>query len=343
MSWLQWLCYEGLLVLLDPRLEDGAPLLEPWNKDDMRGAYVDLPLRGGTLRVFGLKWQGASTTRVLEGTQRAFNEATDPTAIDYRLLMMHTGVDGQVPRMSGLPTLGQYEPLRPHIDYLALGHVHKPYELNGWIFNPGSTETVSVDETTWESRGFYLVEVNTDVAPGEPLHHATRIQGKRRPFLRHSLSVDGLNEPNEIYALLEEYCRREGSLHASSDERNRPLVHIDIYGTLAFDNSALDQDYMEELVQTHFNPLHIRIANHTNDRDYQPETGEIDGRNRASWHELERKVFQDLVSRDVRYQPKLEEWGQTLGHLKEMALEKQEPEAIAAYLRNQRETLLATN
>src|SRR6478609_4136923 len=41
-SWLQFLCYQGYLVLLHPRMEDGIPLLEPWDQQSMLGAYFDL-------------------------------------------------------------------------------------------------------------------------------------------------------------------------------------------------------------------------------------------------------------------------------------------------------------
>src|SRR5487761_894065 len=60
-SWLQFLCHQGYLTLLDPRMIDGAPVLEPWNAGNMLGANIDL--LDGKLRVYGLKWQGAATMR----------------------------------------------------------------------------------------------------------------------------------------------------------------------------------------------------------------------------------------------------------------------------------------
>jgi exonuclease SbcD len=339
VSWLQFLCYEKYLTLLDPRMRDGAPVLEPWNHRNMLGAYTDL--LDGKLRVYGLKWQGAATARSMEGLTKALEEARadeQAAGIEYRLLLMHTGVDGIVPRLAGLPTQGQFEPLKKHIDYLALGHVHKPFEIGDWIYNPGSTETCSAEEVAWEDRGYYYVEVDTSIEPPGRRHQATHLVSKRRSFLRHELRVDGLNEPNELYARLEEYCRREGPRH--QDDPFRPLVQIQLIGTLAFDASSLDNAYMEELIQNFFNPLYARIENNTNDRDYLPETGDLDGRDRSTWHELERHIFEDLVGRDVRYLPAREQWGTVLAQLKEMALEKQEPAQIAQFLRERRETLL---
>ena len=333
VSWLQFLCHQGYISLLDPRMQDGAPLLEPWNAGSMKGAYVDLP--GKNLRVYGLKWQGASTARSLEGLAKALDE--EPASeIEYRLLMMHTGVDGIVPRLAGLPLQSQFDPLKKHIDYLALGHVHKPFEIGDWIYNPGSTETCSAEEVAWEDRGYYYVEIDTE-AP-EKRHRATHLVSTRRPFVRHELRVEGLNEPDELYARLEAYCQREGPRHQS--DQYRPLVQVHLIGTLAFDASSLDSDRMEGIVNAHFEPLYARIDNNTNDRDYLPENSELDGRDRSTWHELERHIFEDLVGRDTRYLPAREEWGSVLAQLKEMALEKQEPERIAQFLREKREALL---
>jgi DNA repair exonuclease SbcCD nuclease subunit len=336
-SWLQFLCHQGYLMLLVPRMIDGAPLLEPWNPGNMLGAYVDL--LDGKLRVYGLKWQGAATTRSLEGLTKALEAASEEeraAGIEYRLLMMHTGVDGIVPRLAGLPTQSQFEPLKHYIDYLALGHVHKPFEIGDWIYNPGSTETCGAEEAAWEDRGYYYVEIDTEQP--EQRHKAAHLVSKRRPFVRHEVRVDGLNEPNEIYAQLEAYCRSAGPRH--QNDAYRPLVQIQLIGTLAFDASSLDIPHMEEIVNEHFTPLYARIDDNTNDRDYLPENSDLDGRDRSTWHELERHIFEDLVGRDARYLPAREQWSNVLSQLKEMALEKQEPAIIAQFLRDKRAELL---
>ncbi|HXR64406.1 MAG TPA: metallophosphoesterase [Ktedonobacteraceae bacterium] len=336
-SWLQFLCHQGYLTLLDPRMIDGAPVLELWNADTMKGTYIDL--LNGKLRVYGLKWQGAATAHSLEGLTKALEEAREEeqaAGVEYRLLMMHTGVDGIVPRLAGLPTQSQFEPLKKLIDYLALGHVHKPFEIGDWIYNPGSTETCGAEEAAWEDRGYYYVEIDTELP--EQHHRATHLVSKRRPFVRHELRVDGLNEPDEVYALLEAYCQREGPRH--QNDHDMPVVQIQLIGTLAFDASSLDIPYMEERVNTHFAPLYVRIDNNTNDRDYLPENSDLDGRDRSTWHELERHIFEDLVGRDSRYLPAREQWGNVLAQLKEMALEKQDPSQIAQFLRDKRAELL---
>jgi DNA repair exonuclease SbcCD nuclease subunit len=346
VSWLQFLCYEGYIIQLDPVIQDGAPVLEEWEASHMKGAYVDL--KGSRLRVYGLPWLGAATARGLEGMAQALTAKRaeeEAEGVEYRLLMMHTGIDGQVPRIQGLPTMAQFQALQPHIDYLALGHVHKPYHYDGWLYNPGSTETCSAEEIQWDARGYYYVEVDTEeperiinVAEKERLHHAEHIRSTRRPFARYDMRVDGLGDPDALYARLEEYCRREGAKY--QEATTRPLVQVHLVGTLAFDAGALDLPRMEEMVRSYFQPLYVRVENSTNDQDYEPEDGDLDGRDRAVWHELERRIFEELLGRDSRYLPAREQWSQVVAQIKADALRENDPAAIALYLRQKRAELL---
>jgi len=348
ISWLQFLCHEQYLTLLSPRMREGAPVITAWEQSTMAGSHVDV--LDGKVRVYGLPWQGAATVRTIEGMAQALEAARleeEAAGIEYRLLMMHSGVDSVVPRVQGLPTMAQFQPLRRHVDYLALGHVHKPYEYYNWMYNPGSTETCGAEEAAWEDRGYYFVEIDSDNATrngdadARPvMHRASHLVSKRRPFARLEVRVDSLGEPNDVYNRLETACRRERN-HYENDAL-RPLVQVQLIGTLAFDAGSLDIPYMEKLVYDLVDPLYARIENNTNDRDYIPEGGELDGRDRSTWHELERRIFEDLVSRDSRYLAHREQWSQALADLKRMALEKEDPAEIAQFLRNKRAELLET-
>ncbi|GCF10740.1 metallophosphoesterase family protein [Dictyobacter arantiisoli] len=345
VSWLQFLCYQGYIKLLAPVMQNGIPQLTPWEPQSMLGSYVDL--LDGRLRVYGLPWQGAATSRTLDGMAQALKDVRtveNEQGIEYRLLMMHTGIDGIVPRVQGLPTMAQFQPLREQLDYLALGHVHKPYEFDGWIYNAGSTETCGAEEAQWEDRGYYYVEIDTDeperiIDPErkERIHHAVRLASRRRPFVRHDVRVDNLMEPAALHRRLEDYCQREGPRY----QDQQPVVQIHLLGTLAFDAGSLDVSSMEELVRQHFAPLHVRIDNNTNDQDYAPDDGDIDGRDRSMWHELERRIFEDLVGRDSRYLPAREQWSTVLSDLKTSALHKDNPEQIAQFLREKRTQLFS--
>jgi hypothetical protein len=96
---------------------------------------------------------------------------------------------------------------------------------------------------------------------------------------------------------------------------------------------------MEEMVREALQPLHVRIDDRTNDRDYAPIDGELDGRDRSAWHELERHVFEELVGFDARYLSAKEQWGTVLSELKQQALNEEAPEKIAQFLREKHSEL----
>src|SRR5437588_5234154 len=94
ISWLQFLCHQGYLTLLNPRMQNGAPVITAWDEGTMSGSHVDL--LDGRLRVYGLPWQGAATARSIEGMAQALEEARaaeEAAGLEYRLLVIHTGVD----------------------------------------------------------------------------------------------------------------------------------------------------------------------------------------------------------------------------------------------------------
>lgn len=344
-SWLEFLCWQNLLVLLNPYVRDGAPELKPWDQEEMHGAYVDL--KGGKLRVYGLPWFGASTPRVMKSLAEqlaASREAEDAAGVEYRLLLLHTGVEGIVPTLHGLPQRADFEPLRGLVDYVALGHVHKPYEIDNWLYNPGSTETWSAEESAWD-RGYYAVRINTDAPAGEPRHTAEHVINPRRPFLRLPFNVEGLREPAAFYDAFERFCRSKAREFAVSEQPRRglePVVDVSLGGVMSFDASALDRAHLEEIIEQMFHPLVTRIHDSTRDSEWELEDGEgQDGSDRSTWLALEMHIFEELLGRDARYQQHAGEWARLVASLKQMALGGESAEQIVQRLRDDRARLLS--
>ncbi len=344
VSWLQFLCWEGLLILLNPMVEHGVPQLTPWDKGSMRGAYVDL--KDGKLRIYGLPWYGASTARVMEAFARELAAARadeEAAGVEYRVLLMHTGVEGIVPQLHGLPTRAQFEPLRGLVDYIGLGHVHKNYDIDNWIYNPGSTETWGAEESQWD-RGYYVVSVETDVPEGERRHTTEHPINPRRPFVRLSFGADGIADPTAFYDTFERFCRnksREYGMTGTPTEDMAPVVDVQLTGVLSFDSGSLERPRLEEMLKTAFSALIVRVHDATHDVDYTP-TGEEEGdmRDRSTRLLLEVRVLQDLIARDSRYTEKAPQWARVLAQMKEMALTGEEPAHIAQRLREARTELL---
>ncbi len=226
-----------------------------------------------------------------------------------------------MPHHSATLAHSQLVPLRDYVDYVALGHIHKPFEREDWIYNPGSPETCGMDEAAWRDRGYYLVEVDT----GQALKHKARlVRNPRRPFLRLSLSVDTYESPEALYAAAEEYTGREATRQAGGSQ---PVVELVLEGVLPFDRHELDTKRLETILEEAFDPLLIRVANRTVPTEY-----EVSGDETKSRAELERDVVEDLVERDARYRPAAAEWTEVILNVKRMTLEGTSPEGILDYL-----------
>ena len=324
-TWIDFLDAMGFLQLLDPRFEEGQAVLEPCGEE--QGAYVDLP---DGVRVYGLRYYGASTGKVVGLVADAIADI-DNDGVVFTILMAHAGVEGQLPHYSGTLTYNALASLRGHVDYLALGHIHKPYELDGWVYNPGSPETRGMDEAPWATRGYYVVEV----MPGEqPNHRAELIVPPRRPFHRLRLEVDGFTEPNQVYDGVRALIRRHDSNVARSPQ---PVIELMLGGVLPFSRFDLDLDYVESLVDEAWSPLITRVTNRAT-----PSAFEIDVDTEATRPELERGIVQELLERDARFRPAAEAWTDVTLDLKRMMLEGSPPEALIDVIREAKVKIAAT-
>ncbi len=313
-SWMEFLADRSYLALLNPSFKEGEMVLTPW--DGNEGAYLDI---NNKVRIYGVKYYGASTPRVVEGLVEAL-AGMDHSRLEYVILVMHAGLEGVLPHYSATLTHSQVAPLRDYVDYLALGHIHKPFEREDWIYNPGSPETCSIDEAAWPERGYYLVEVDT---ARTHKHTAQLIRNPRRTFRRLSLNVDTCESPEVLYAAAERRVKDE----APGGTNDSPVVELALEGVLPFHRHELDVKRLEAIVQSALDPLLVRIADHTVPTEY-----EVSGDESKSRADLEREVVEDLVERDARYRPAAADWADLILDVKRMVLEGTSPERIVDYL-----------
>lgn len=323
VTWLRFLSDWGWIKLLEPEhQEDGSIVLSPWSEEDHHGGYVDL----AGLRIVGSKWYGATTAAVVEPLATAIRQLPGEP---FTVLMFHTGLEGYLDHYSGALSHHQLLPFKEAgVDYLALGHIHKRYDEGGWIYNPGSLESGNVGEYR-ECRGAYLVEVDP-VARTHQARHVTDYP--TRPFHRMRLDVSPFSSPAEVLAAAERLIKEEWAgyrpLHPTAPEVEKPVVELTLHGTLGFKRHELDLDAVEALVVATCDPLVPRIKYDAVPVEYAVAPGAL-GLDRK---ELERQVIRDLVSRDSRYQPKAEAYGQLVVALKQQAIAGTTPADIAAFM-----------
>lgn len=331
LGWVEMLAARQLLILLHPKFINGEPQLTRYT--NRQGSYFD-PLPG--LRVHGLRYTGSATDKAIERYAAAL-AALPRDGIEYTIFVTHAGVEGVLPDKGGL-SLRQWSLLRPYVDYLALGHIHKPYNFDGWIYNPGSLESCAINETAWPERGYYLVEVNTDGArtEGEARHRVELRANQRRTFHRLIVKTDLLNTPellcDHCRELFQRKARDVGARRVVADQR--PVVEVQLHGVLPFDRSALDLRVLEQLVIEAYNPLLPLVKNMTQpvDRIFEAEEG-------MSRADLERHVVNHLLQQDARFRDQSERWTDAALALKSLALGDAAPDAILTELANRIEAV----
>lgn len=318
LSWLDYLAEIGLLTSLAPSIEGNRLILAPWDPNTRQGTYLDLPCG---LRVVGCPYYGASTPRVLREIAEPLHALRGQGDAPFTVLLIHAGLQGILDEYAGTLTPQDLDPLRGAVDYVALGHIHKPFVQEDWLYNPGSLETNSVDEAAWEDRGFFYVEVDPSKRPA---HRAEAIRGRRRPFLRFSFPVDAYRSPEALEKALQAFLDGQAS---EAIRRERPVVELALRGVLAFDAARLELGRLEELVRERFQAVYCHLRNLT-----APTAFEVSPAEEMTREELERFVLAELISRDGERAPQAERWASLLLDLKRLGVEERPPEEIIALL-----------
>jgi len=152
-SWLKLISSLGLIVLLDANLDDSP--------EDLFKQYDSRLKRGGKIQVknvviHGIQYIGQDPVEYLPKLKAAIKKEKGI----YNILLQHYGIEGQMKNVPGVK-LKNIELLKDRVNYLALGHFHRQFIVDDWIYNPGSSEAASWIDSTFK-RGVFLVEVYTD-------------------------------------------------------------------------------------------------------------------------------------------------------------------------------------
>jgi DNA repair exonuclease SbcCD nuclease subunit len=312
LSWLELLCDHELLMLLNlQQAPNGRKLLVPWSPEERRGSYVDL----AGMRIYGVKYYGALTSRILEEVR----DQIEPGPEGYTILMLHAGIQGQVPHLHGGLTAGDLAGLEPHVDYLALGHVHKRLR-EGWIFNPGSTETNSVEEMDWP-HGFFDVTIDTSTPE---CHEVKPVEtAMLRPFHRISVTADDAGS-------LEEFVRRaEATIEAAAGIEPGAVIELHLGGVAAFRRQDVPLAELTGAVEVRLSPLAVRVRNNL----VPPGVVGIRHGERLHREELERQIVEQLVYQQGEYRDRAAAWTRLVLDIKNMDADKDLPASIVDHVR----------
>jgi DNA repair exonuclease SbcCD nuclease subunit len=288
-------------------------LLSGWDESACRGGYKDI----GRARIFGSHWYGASANWAIPELTRSIKENRRSGA--FHIVMLHTDVEGHETHPIPALSIDSLQQLKQAVEYVALGHTHRRFEIDNWAFNPGSIEITNISDYR-ETRGVFLVEVAEDNSI-----RARHIDDYlHRPFQRLDFDVSGRASGKEITAAVVEKFQNEGK--RAEDGKPAPIIELTMRGILGLPNSQLELKTIRDEAKKITGALHIRIRNHTTPLDY---TGRDLPDDQEGRERIERRVVEELVIRDNRYKTRADEIAGLIIGAKRDALNDESPEKIA--------------
>jgi DNA repair exonuclease SbcCD nuclease subunit len=287
---------------------------EPWA--DGSGGYIDI----GRARIFGSHWYGASANWAIPMLTKAIKENQREGA--FHMLLLHTDVEGHQSHPIPALSIAALKELRSVTDYVGLGHTHMHFEIDNWAFNPGSIEVTNISEYR-ETRGAFVVEVDD-----ENNVSARHVQDYRqRPFQRINFDVTTYSDPKDLSEGLFAQCSSQA--RKAEEGFPAPIVEITLRGQLGFPNSLLEMKRIREEVLKMTDALCIRIKNQSVPVEYAVAA---DLEEDASREKLERRVMEDLISRDKRFKAVSAVMSDAVIGAKRLALSDEPPEKIAEFI-----------
>ncbi len=309
-SWLDYLHAREMLTLLEPG-ERG------WVSEGDNFLDID------GVRFIGMPYYGSGTEAVIGEIIKELPQQ-NWDGIRCTVMMMHAAIEGQIPNIAGALRFDTIDPLREFVDYLALGHLHKPYQAPSsepWIYNPGAIENRSFDEAKFVKKGVFIVDVDESGNMNVRKHV---IQG--RSFQTVTLKTDRYGNADQLRDGIFEAVEKEA---ASWPEGSRPVVNLKLSGNLSFDRSTIDLESIRQRIETQFDCLIVRINTYFDpfgfDREYDEQ---------ITPQQLEEEVFEDIALSDTRFSTNASAWGDLMRQVKQDVLAGQKPEIIYDALDN---------
>lgn len=113
--------------------------------------------------ILGFPWAGMATNRQFADLAKFAYQIRAERPDEFIIGMIHAGVQDMVPDLSGghvdtdllLSSRGVF-------NCITLGHYHKPFTIEDWIFNPGSLEVCSIKELEYNGGMPIMVYVYDD-------------------------------------------------------------------------------------------------------------------------------------------------------------------------------------
>jgi len=244
-SWLYFLSRKDYVKLLQTKFDKGEPVISKWDKVSKVGSYTDY----GDIRIFGVGYLGASTKKKIELLEPHLKLS------NFNIMMLHASINSMLYSDLGGIKKEEIEILKNKINYLALGHIHKKYELDNWILNPGSLENWRIDEATHQ-KGFFHVKLESN-----KIKEVVFIESKTRPVYKWDVNISNCKDTNDVYKAVIDFIDKN---KPSKEPTERPIVSLTYVGKVDFSTLQIDNEFIKKEVEEKLNPLVCEIKDGAN-------------------------------------------------------------------------------
>jgi DNA repair protein SbcD/Mre11 len=297
MSWLQSLEWEGLIKVIKPGVEK---LMEN---------FVDV----GSTRIFGMCYAGSMTSAIIPRIQQDIMDINGRNEPEYTILMMHLGVEGKVKgNIIGEVNYETLAPLKECVDYLALGHYHNAYDIDGWVYNPGSPDTCTIAEVN-DPKGFYHVKDGA----------ITLCHADIRKFIIIPINVDTFKDAATLTAAISDRL-------AKYENESGPIVNVILQGTLNFDRSNINIDEIKKTIASSTNALYADVRFDLLNDEFSISRLDSDSLDRPA---IEREIFRKLALSDSMLAGHSEFFSRSIAEIKDLAVRGADENTMDGMLR----------
>lgn len=312
VSWLQFLGEQHYIHFLRADYTDKTVTFRPLSEDSPISGYYEL---NDNIRIIGAQWFGANTANIIPAIAESIKKLGE---YPFTILMLHAGIEGY---LAGYGTISKasLEPLKPYVNYLALGHIHKHYIFDDWAYNPGSLEACCIPEF-FDPHGAILVNIEKDYSVTVSLKE----NYQKRTFIKINVDITKCNTYGSVIKKINESISDHGKY-----QTDNPVVEIVIDGTLQFNRSELSIDSIKTLAQEGLNALVVLVKNFARSKEYAVGANLSD---KVSRDKVEFAVIRDMVSQYQEYKKVNMEVANTLITLKNMVSNKDNNEEIYQYI-----------
>jgi len=363
VTWLNYLHQRGYIVLLEAELS-ADPETAWFNSYDFdepgdAAGFYDIDVEGfdGPVRLFGLQWRGARTGQALQQVANGIRETNEMHGEPaFTVLLAHFGMEDEVPTLGGTVTHAELRKVKEHVDYLALGHIHKRYDAADWIYNPGAPEAHNTREgrDDW-GHGYYSITLNLDTSgPGRETvgfdveHHPT----KRRPYYRVEFNVTPHDSPGELETTFKKHVRDEQSeirkycqqeTFTAEGEPRAPIIDLRFTGTLQFSRGDFRTDELSAWMEDACDALCVQVNTGIRTANVQQLLSEIDEKEvfkdgKLNTAVLEDRVF-ETIAKESMYSEQADAVADVLGNAHQMAQAEEAVEDIQESISSARRDL----